>query len=85
MLPMAHNRVVDGRVRTEAFRIELCWCVHIRTMRQHQFKNLYLVEIYRQVKQRCSINRRPVHSGPSVLCATQFGRINLHTAEPAPA
>src|SRR6185436_20869345 len=81
--PVAYHRIVNRCVPAESFRIDVRPRVDVRAMREKQLEELLLIEIERQVQQRCSINRCPMHSGTSILRATQFRRINLQATEPA--
>src|SRR6185503_5530221 len=52
-----------------------------RAMHEQPVKNLFLIKVDRQMQQRRSIDRRPVHTGPAILCATEFRWINIQQTE----
>ena len=80
---MAHHSIINGSVSAESLRIRSRTGIDFRTPSEEHLEDLFLIEIDREVQERGSINRSPVHSRTSIVRAAKFRRINLHQTEAA--
>ena len=82
MAAVADDRVVDGCVAAEAFGVDGGAGVDVGAFGEKEVEDLLFVEIDGEVKEGCSVYRRPMHAW-STFTATEFGRINFAETEMA--